>query len=455
MTQSATTGADSAGAAVDDRNAAASNGIDNVAADIPPYPVHRRTGRATSSVAGRTSGTSTAHSTRRTRPGRWRRWIGAVPAEKTYLLDMFPYPSGEGLHVGHPLGYVGTDVLGRFLRMTGRNVLHTIGYDAFGLPAEQYAVRTGTHPRTTTEANIARYRAQLRRLGFAHDQRPQRHHHGPGVLPLDPVDLPAAVRRLVRPGRPSGPADRRAGRGVRRRAPPDVPGGRNWAELSRAEQQRVLAGYRLAYIDEAPVNWCPGLGTVLSNEEITAEGLQRDRQLPGVPAQPAAVDDADHRLRGPADRRPGSAGLAGLGEAHAAQLDRTIHRRQIRFPGLGGRWRCVATRSRAARATRRVGRGLHHQAGHLVRRDVHGAGAGAPAGRRDHRPRMAVRDRRSRGPAGQHTPPLPSPTTGGRRPASPTWIGRRTATRPGSSPAPMPPIRPPTPCCRCSSPTTC
>ena len=94
-----------------------------------------------------------------------------VPQDKLYLLDMFPYPSGKGLHVGHPLGYIGTDVLGRYMRMTGRNVLHTIGYDAFGLPAEQYAVRTGTHPRTTTEANITRYRAQLRRLGFAHDQR--------------------------------------------------------------------------------------------------------------------------------------------------------------------------------------------------------------------------------------------------------------------------------------------
>ena len=94
-----------------------------------------------------------------------------VPQDKLYLLDMFPYPSGKGLHVGHPLGYIGTDVLGRYMRMIGRNVLHTIGYDAFGLPAEQYAVRTGTHPRTTTEANITRYRAQLRRLGFAHDQR--------------------------------------------------------------------------------------------------------------------------------------------------------------------------------------------------------------------------------------------------------------------------------------------
>src|SRR3954471_20442444 len=91
--------------------------------------------------------------------------------EKVYLLDKFPYPSGSGLHVGHPLGFIGTDVLGRYLRMTGHNVLHAMGFDAFGLPAEQYAVQTGTHPRTTTEANIERYRAQLRRLGLAHDDR--------------------------------------------------------------------------------------------------------------------------------------------------------------------------------------------------------------------------------------------------------------------------------------------
>src|SRR3954465_8551371 len=90
---------------------------------------------------------------------------------KVYLLDMFPYPSGSGLHVGHPLDVIGTDVLGRYLRMTGHNVLHAMGFDAFGLPAEQYAVQTGTHPRTTTEANIERYRDQLRRLGLAHDPR--------------------------------------------------------------------------------------------------------------------------------------------------------------------------------------------------------------------------------------------------------------------------------------------
>src|SRR5215212_2133381 len=90
---------------------------------------------------------------------------------KFYVNDMFPYPSGEGLHVGHPLGYIGTDVYARYLRMSGFTVLHTMGFDAFGLPAEQYAVETGRHPRSTTEANIRTYRRQLRRLGLGHDQR--------------------------------------------------------------------------------------------------------------------------------------------------------------------------------------------------------------------------------------------------------------------------------------------
>src|SRR5262245_56954744 len=90
---------------------------------------------------------------------------------KLFILDMFPYPSGAGLHVGHPLGYIGTDVFGRYRRMRGDNVLHSIGYDAFGLPAEQYAIQTGTHPRITTENNVATMRAQLLRLGLAHDER--------------------------------------------------------------------------------------------------------------------------------------------------------------------------------------------------------------------------------------------------------------------------------------------
>src|SRR5256885_3453429 len=92
-------------------------------------------------------------------------------AEKLYVMDMFPYPSGEGLHVGHPLGYIGTDSYTRYKRMTGYNVLHPMGFDAFGLPAEQFAVQTGRHPRGTTEANVERYRSQLRRLGLAYDDR--------------------------------------------------------------------------------------------------------------------------------------------------------------------------------------------------------------------------------------------------------------------------------------------
>ena len=94
-----------------------------------------------------------------------------VPDDKMFVQDMFPYPSGEGLHVGHPLGYIATDVYARYFRMLGRNVLHALGFDAFGLPAEQYAVQTGTHPRTRTEANIVNFRRQLGRLGFGHDNR--------------------------------------------------------------------------------------------------------------------------------------------------------------------------------------------------------------------------------------------------------------------------------------------
>ena len=118
--------------------------------------------------------------------------------EKLYVLDMFPYPSGAGLHVGHPLGYIGTDVYARFKRMTGFNVLHAMGYDAFGLPAEQYAVQTGQHPRVTTEANIANMQRQLRALGLGHDSAPGRRHHRRLVLPVDAVDLPADLQLLVR-----------------------------------------------------------------------------------------------------------------------------------------------------------------------------------------------------------------------------------------------------------------
>jgi len=199
--------------------------------------------------------------------------------DKLYVLDMFPYPSGAGLHVGHPLGYIGTDVLGRFERMRGRNVLHTIGYDAFGLPAEQYAVRTGTHPRATTETNVARYRQQLRRLGFGHDQRRS-------VATTD-VEFYRWTQWIFlqlfnsyydtqqQRARPIDDLVSEFAAGLR-----DVPGGGDWNELGSTGQQSILADHRLAYISEAPVNWCPGLGTVLSNEEVSGDGKSEIGNFP-------------------------------------------------------------------------------------------------------------------------------------------------------------------------------
>ncbi|MEV4720234.1 leucine--tRNA ligase [Micromonospora noduli] len=192
-------------------------------------------------------------------------------AEKLYVLDMFPYPSGAGLHVGHPLGYIGTDCYARYQRMAGRNVLHAMGFDAFGLPAEQYAVQTGTHPRTTTVANIERYKAQLRRLGLAHDERRS-------VATID-TDFYRWTQWIFLQifnswydsdaGRARPIAELIAEFEGGNRPTPD---GRAWAELSVAERRQVVDDHRLAYVSQAPVNWCPGLGTVLANEEVTADG---------------------------------------------------------------------------------------------------------------------------------------------------------------------------------------
>jgi leucyl-tRNA synthetase len=199
--------------------------------------------------------------------------------QKVYLLDMFPYPSGAGLHVGHPLGFIGTDVLGRYLRMTGHNVLHAMGFDAFGLPAEQYAVQTGTHPRKTTEDNIERYRAQIRQLGLAHDDRRS-------VATTD-VEFYRWTQWIFlqiynawydteqRKARPMAELEAEFARGER--ATPD---GRAWGELGSLERRRILDSYRLAYLSEAPVNWCPGLGTVLANEEVTADGRSERGNFP-------------------------------------------------------------------------------------------------------------------------------------------------------------------------------
>lgn len=196
---------------------------------------------------------------------------GDVPEDKLFVQDMFPYPSGAGLHVGHPLGFIGTDVFARYHRMTGRNVLHTMGFDAFGLPAEQYAAQTGQHPRKTTEENIQRYLSQIRRLGLGHDERRRiattdlTYYRWTQWIFLQIYnswfdDKQHKARPIV---------ELEAEFAQDKRSTPD---GRGWCELNRVEQRKIIDSHRLVYQSEAPVNWCPGLGTVVANEEVTADG---------------------------------------------------------------------------------------------------------------------------------------------------------------------------------------
>ncbi|WP_406190030.1 leucine--tRNA ligase [Streptomyces griseus] len=198
---------------------------------------------------------------------------------KKFIMDMFPYPSGAGLHVGHPLGYIATDVYARHQRMTGHNVLHTLGFDAFGLPAEQYAVQTGTHPRVSTEANMENMKVQLRRLGLGHDNRRSfatieaEYYKWTQWIFLQifnswydtEADRARPIAELVEQFE-SGT-----------RATPD---GREWSALSATERADLLSQYRLAYASDAPVNWSPGLGTVLANEEVTADGRSERGNFP-------------------------------------------------------------------------------------------------------------------------------------------------------------------------------
>ncbi|MFJ6235180.1 leucine--tRNA ligase [Streptomyces griseus] len=198
---------------------------------------------------------------------------------KKFIMDMFPYPSGAGLHVGHPLGYIATDVYARHQRMTGHNVLHTLGFDAFGLPAEQYAVQTGTHPRVSTEANMENMKVQLRRLGLGHDNR-----RSFATIDAEYYKWTQWIFLQIFNSWYDSEADR--ARPIAElveqfengtRATPD---GREWGALSAAERADLLSEYRLAYASDAPVNWSPGLGTVLANEEVTADGRSERGNFP-------------------------------------------------------------------------------------------------------------------------------------------------------------------------------
>ncbi|MGQ0825409.1 MAG: leucine--tRNA ligase [Actinomycetota bacterium] len=196
---------------------------------------------------------------------------GLATRPSQFVLDMFPYPSGTGLHVGHPLGYIATDVYARFQRMNGVNVLHAMGYDAFGLPAEQYAVQTGQHPRVTTEQNIANMKRQLRALGLGHDPR-----RGPATTDVAYYRWTQWIFLQIY----NSWYDERVGRArpitelveELRRGECPTPEAIPFDDLGSREQRELVDSYRLAYIAEAPVNWCPGLGTVLANEEVTADG---------------------------------------------------------------------------------------------------------------------------------------------------------------------------------------
>ena len=177
---------------------------------------------------------------------------GDVP--KYYILDMFPYPSGAGLHVGHPEGYTATDILARYKRMGGFNVLHPMGWDAFGLPAEQYAITTGQHPRITTEANVANFKRQIQSLGFSYDWSREINTTDPGYFRWTQWIFLQLYNSWFNPAtNKAEPIDTLA-----------YPPGATTDEQRRAWRD----DHRLAYISEAPVNWCPELGTVLANEEV-------------------------------------------------------------------------------------------------------------------------------------------------------------------------------------------
>ncbi len=206
--------------------------------------------------------------------------------EPWFVMDMFPYPSGAGLHVGHPLGYIATDILARYQRMHRKNVLYTLGFDAFGLPAEQYAIETGQHPRVTTEKAMEIFTGQLGRLGLSHDER-----RGIATIDDDYVKWTQWIFLQVYnswfdPEMPNGEGSVGKARPIAelveqfKSGERPTPDGRPWSELSEGERSDLLSEYRLAYLSDSPVNWCPGLGTVLANEEVTAEGRSERGNFP-------------------------------------------------------------------------------------------------------------------------------------------------------------------------------
>ena len=211
--------------------------------------------------------------------------------QKCYILDMFPYPSGAGLHVGHPLGYIASDIYARYKRLKGYNVLHPMGFDSFGLPAEQYAIQTGQHPALTTEQNIARYREQLDNLGFSYDWSREIRTSNPDYYKWTQwifiqlfhswynktTDKAENIESLINHFESNGNANLHAA------CDDDTEkfSAAQWNSMSHKQQQQILLKYRLTYLSESMVNWCPALGTVLANDEVK-EGVSERGGYPVI-----------------------------------------------------------------------------------------------------------------------------------------------------------------------------
>ena len=217
--------------------------------------------------------------------------------EKMYVLDMFPYPSGSGLHVGHPEGYTATDITCRYARMQGRNVMHPMGWDSFGLPAEEHAVKTGTHPRETTEKNIDTFRRQLKMLGFSYDWSRE-------IATTDPdyyrwtqwIFLELFDTWYDAEHEWTGPDGvKRTGKG---RPISELPIPDNVQSEGEEAVRRYQDKNRLAYISHAPVNWCPNLGTVLANEEV----IDGKSEVGGHPVERLPLQQWMLRITAYADR---------------------------------------------------------------------------------------------------------------------------------------------------------
>jgi leucyl-tRNA synthetase len=238
---------------------------------------------------------------------------------KAYVLDMFPYPSGAGLHVGHPEGYTATDIYSRYLRMKGYAVLHPMGWDAFGLPAEQYAVKNNVHPAVTTKKNIENFRRQIQSLGLSYDWDREVDTTDPGYYRwtqwiflqlfhsyFDPIDRKAKpISHLINELQnenlvvaPDGSVVLNPTHEGMEAVTGDTRVERTWKELSPEEQRGVIEGQRLAFLDEVPVNWCPALGTVLANEEV----IDGKSEVGGFPVERRPMRQWMLRITAYADR---------------------------------------------------------------------------------------------------------------------------------------------------------